>query len=82
VYVNFGFWDVVQDTGAARAGHYNRKIERRSRSSRSEIAVLRFLLSEEEFWRLTTGPRTRPQGALRPAGGSSGNLYEKCVLGK
>src|SRR5207249_3020095 len=28
LYVNFGFWDVVQDTVRREPGHYNRKIER------------------------------------------------------
>jgi FAD/FMN-containing dehydrogenase len=81
VYVNFGFWDVVQDPVRREPGHYNRKIERKV----AELGGVKSLYSdsyypEEEFWRLYNKPaydalkaRYDPQGRFR-------NLYEKCVL--
>jgi FAD/FMN-containing dehydrogenase len=83
VYVNFGFWDVVQDPVRREPGHYNRKIERKV----AELGGVKSLYSdsyypEEEFWRLYNRPayealkaRYDPQGRFR-------NLYEKCVLRK
>jgi FAD/FMN-containing dehydrogenase len=81
VYVNFGFWDVVQDPVRREPGHYNRKIERKV----AELGGVKSLYSdsyypEEEFWRLYNKPaydalkaRYDPQGKFR-------NLYQKCVL--
>ena len=81
LYVNFGFWDVVQDREKREPGHYNRKIERKV----AELGGVKSLYSdsyypEEEFWRLYDQPaygalkvRYDPQRRFR-------NLYEKCVL--
>jgi FAD/FMN-containing dehydrogenase len=81
LYVNFGFWDVVQDRVRREPGHYNRKIERKV----AELGGVKSLYSdsyypEEEFWRLYNKPaydalkaRYDPQGRFK-------NLYEKCVL--
>jgi FAD/FMN-containing dehydrogenase len=81
LYVNFGFWDVVQDRRKREPGHYNRKIERKV----AELGGVKSLYSdsyypEEEFWRLYDRPayealkgRYDPQRKFR-------NLYEKCVL--
>jgi len=81
LYVNFGFWDVVQDRVRREPGHYNRKIERKV----AELGGVKSLYSdsyypEEEFWRLYNKPaydalkaRYDPQAKFR-------NLYEKCVL--
>ncbi len=83
LYVNFGFWDVVQDPVRREPGHYNRKIERKV----AELGGVKSLYSdsyypEEEFWRLYNKPaydalkaRYDPQGKFR-------NLYQKCVLGR
>jgi FAD/FMN-containing dehydrogenase len=81
LYVNFGFWDVVQDRVRREPGHYNRKIERKV----AELGGIKSLYSdsyypEEEFWRLynqsaygALKARYDPQKVFR-------NLYEKCVL--
>jgi len=81
LYVNFGFWDVVQDKVKREPGHYNRKIERKV----AELGGIKSLYSdsyypEEEFWRLynqsaygALKARYDPQKVFR-------NLYEKCVL--
>jgi FAD/FMN-containing dehydrogenase len=81
LYVNFGFWDVVQDTVKREPGHYNRKIERKV----AELGGVKSLYSdsyypEEDFWRLYNRPaydalKTRydPQRLFK-------TLYEKCVL--
>jgi len=71
VYVNFGFWDVVQDTVRREPGHYNADRAQGRGARRSEIAVLRFLLSEEEFWRLYNRASTRPSRRATTRGGSS-----------
>ena len=81
LYVNFGFWDVVQDKVKREPGHYNRKIERKV----AELGGVKSLYSdsyypEDEFWRLynqsaygALKARYDPQKVFR-------NLYEKCVL--
>jgi FAD/FMN-containing dehydrogenase len=81
LYVNFGFWDVVQDTVKREPGHYNRKIERKV----AELGGVKSLYSdsyypEDEFWRLydkgaygALKARYDPQGKFK-------NLYQKCVL--
>jgi FAD/FMN-containing dehydrogenase len=81
LYVNFGFWDVVEDTVKREPGHYNRKIERKV----AELSGVKSLYSdsyypEDEFWRLydkaaydALKARYDPQGRFK-------NLYEKCVL--
>jgi FAD/FMN-containing dehydrogenase len=81
LYVNFGFWDVVQDRVRREPGHYNRKIERKV----AELGGVKSLYSdsyypEDEFWRRYDKPaydalkaRYDPQGRFK-------NLYQKCVL--
>jgi len=81
IYVNFGFWDVIQDRVRREPGWYNRKIERKV----AELGGVKSLYSdsyypEEEFWRMYNKPaydalkaRYDPQGRFR-------NLYQKCVL--
>ena len=81
LYVNFGFWDVVEDRVKREPGHYNRKIERKV----AELGGVKSLYSdsyypEDEFWRLYNRSaydalkrRYDPQRRFK-------NLYEKCVL--
>jgi FAD/FMN-containing dehydrogenase len=81
LYVNFGFWDVVQDTVRREPGFYNRKVERKV----AELGGIKSLYSdsfysEEEFWRTYNRQtydalkhRYDPQRRFR-------SLYEKCVL--
>ena len=82
LYVNFGFWDVVESRAAHEAGHYNRLVERevlRLGGIKSLYSESRF--TREEFARAYGMPayaalkaRYDPQQRLL-------GLYEKCVLG-
>jgi FAD/FMN-containing dehydrogenase len=79
--VNFGFWDVVQDTVRREPGHYNRKIERKV----VELGGVKSLYSdsyypEDEFWRLYNKPAYDALKARYDPRGKFKNLYEKCVL--
>jgi FAD/FMN-containing dehydrogenase len=81
LYVNFGFWDVVQDTVRREPGHYNRKIERKV----AELGGVKSLYSdsyypEEEFWRLYDKAAYDALKARYDPRGRFKNLYEKCVL--
>ena len=81
LYVNFGFWDVVQDSVKREPGHYNRKIEKKV----AELGGVKSLYSdsyypEEEFWRLYNQPAYGALKARYDPRGRFKNLYEKCVL--
>src|SRR5437867_12294206 len=81
LYVNFGFWDVVQDPVRREPGHYNRKIERKV----AELGGVNSLYSdsyypEEEFWRLYNRAAYDARKARYDTQGRLRNLYEKCVL--
>jgi len=81
LYVNFGFWDVVQDTVRREPGYYNRKIERKV----AELGGVKSLYSdsyypEEEFWRLYDKPAYDALKARYDPGGRFKDLYQKCVL--
>src|SRR5690349_3371600 len=81
LYVNFGFWDVVQDRVRREPGHYNRKIERKV----AELGGVKSLYSdsyypEDEFWRLYNRPAYEALKARYDPRGRFRNLYEKCVL--
>ena len=81
LYVNFGFWDVVQDPVRREPGHYNRKIERKV----AELGGVKSLYSdsyypEDEFWRLYNKPAYDALKARYDPRGKFKNLYEKCVL--
>ena len=81
LYVNFGFWDVVQDRVRREPGHYNRKIERKV----AELGGVKSLYSdsyyrEDEFWRIYDKPAYDALKARYDPRGRFKNLYEKCVL--
>jgi FAD/FMN-containing dehydrogenase len=81
LYVNFGFWDVVQDPVGREAGHYNRKIERKV----AELGGVKSLYSdsyypEEEFWRLYNKPAYDALKARYDPNRKFRDLYQKCVL--
>jgi len=81
LYVNFGFWDVVNDPVKRPPGFHNRAIERKA----AELGGIKSLYSasyfpEDEFWKIYNGSAFRslkqrydPHNALR-------DLYQKCVL--
>jgi FAD/FMN-containing dehydrogenase len=81
LYVNFGFWDVVNDPVARPPGHRNRMIEARVR----EMGGLKSLYSdsyytEDEFWRIFDRDAYRALKARYDPGGTLPDLYAKCVL--
>jgi len=81
LYVNFGFWDVVQDRVRREPGHYNRKIERKV----ADLGGVKSLYSdsyypEDEFWRLYNRPAYDALKARYDPKGKFKNLYQKCVM--
>ena len=81
LYVNFGFWDVVNDPVKREPGHYNRKIERKV----AELGGVKSLYSDsyypqDEFWHLYDKPAYDALKARYDPKGRFRNLYEKTVL--
>jgi FAD/FMN-containing dehydrogenase len=81
LYVNFGFWDVVEDAVKREPGHYNRRIERKV----AELGGVKSLYSdsyypEDEFWRLYDRRAYEALKARYDPKARFKNLYEKCVL--
>jgi len=81
LYVNFGFWDVVEDPVQREPGHYNRRIERKV----AELGGVKSLYSdsyypEDEFWRLYDKGAYDALKARYDPNARFKNLYEKCVL--
>lgn len=82
LFVNFGFWDIVDNPQHHPEGHFNRKIEEKV----YELGGIKSLYSdvfypEDQFWELYDGEHYRalkrkydPEGRLK-------DLYQKCVLG-
>jgi FAD/FMN-containing dehydrogenase len=80
VYVNFGFWDIVQSRGPRPAGALNRAIEREVRS----LGGLKSLYSdsfytEEEFWTAYDRNAYAALKARYDPAGALPDLYAKCV---
>ena len=81
LYVNFGFWDIVDNPDHQPPGYFNKKVEDKV----GELGGIKSLYSdvfyeEDRFWRLYNGDhysalkqKYDPQGRLK-------NLYQKCVL--
>ncbi len=81
LFINFGFWDIVDNPDKHEAGYFNRKIETRVQ----ELGGVKSLYSdayydEDSFWKLYNGDtyfalkqKYDPEGRLK-------NLYQKCVL--
>ncbi|HQR10741.1 MAG TPA: FAD-binding oxidoreductase [Casimicrobiaceae bacterium] len=80
LYVNFGFWDVIEDRQPRPQGFHNRAVERKV----VELGGIKSLYSdvyfaEDEFWSIYNKPaydalkrRYDPQGVFR-------DLYSKCA---
>ena len=78
LYINFGFWDVIPSTH--EKGHFNRKIERRTR----ELAGAKGLYSsawydESEFWSIYDQPRYLQLKQTYDPQGAFPDLFAKCV---
>lgn len=82
LYLNFGFWDVVQSRTARPSGHFNRLVESRV----IELGGIKSLYSEcfftrEQFDRAYAMDRYRALKRKYDPNGRAPGLYEKCVLG-
>jgi FAD/FMN-containing dehydrogenase len=80
LYVNFGFWDVLQTRAAHSAGHFNRLIERKV----IELGGIKSLYSEayftpDEFERAYAIDRYRALKARYDPQRRALDLYDKCV---
>ena len=81
MYVNFGFWDVVESRVAHEAGHYNRQVEREV----ARLGGIKSLYSDsfytlEEFAEAYRLPAYESLKARYDPGHRLLGLYEKCVL--
>ena len=82
IYVNFGFWDVVNSAEPRPPGFLNRRIERKV----TELSGIKSLYSdsfygEDEFWSIYDGTAYRALKARYDPQGSLPDLYAKCVRG-
>jgi len=83
LYVNFGFWDVVERAGPAPAGEINRRIEREV----ERLGGLKSLYStsyydEATFWRIVDRDAYAALKRRYDPGGRLPDLYDKCVRGR
>ncbi|MFZ2388335.1 MAG: FAD-binding oxidoreductase [Polaromonas sp.] len=81
LYVNFGFWDVVESTRACEAGHFNRLVEREV----LRLGGIKSLYSDcyftpEEFSQAYGMARYQALKARYDPAGRMLGLYQKCVL--
>jgi FAD/FMN-containing dehydrogenase len=81
LYVNFGFWDVVERTAAYEPAHFNRRIEREV----IRLGGIKSLYSDcyftpEEFAQAYGTVRYQKVKAKYDPQGWMLGLYEKCVL--
>ena len=81
LYVNFGFWDVVESRVAHEAGHYNRQVEHEV----ARLGGIKSLYSDsfytpEEFAEAYRLPAYESLKARYDPGHRLLGLYEKCVL--
>lgn len=81
LYVNFGFWDVVESTVAHETGHFNRLVEREV----LRLGGIKSLYSDsffnpDEFAQTYAMARYQALKAKYDPAGRMLGLYEKCVL--
>ena len=81
LYVNFGFWDVVESTVAYEPGHFNRLVEHEV----MRLGGIKSLYSDcyftpEEFAQAYAMERYEALKAKYDPAGRMLGLYEKCVL--
>ena len=80
LYVNFGFWDVIESAQAFEPGHFNRLIEREV----MRLGGIKSLYSDSfftpgEFERAYDQPEYRRLKARYDPQGRAPDLYDKCV---
>jgi FAD/FMN-containing dehydrogenase len=80
LYVNFGFWGLVDMIPGQRRAHHNRRVEEEvARLGGHKSLYSDSFYTEDEFWRLYNGTAyTRLKQAYDPAGRLL-DLYAKCV---
>jgi hypothetical protein len=83
LYVNFGFWDVVDRPGAGPPGEVNRRVEREV----ERLGGLKSLYStsyydEATFWRIVDRPAYAALKRRYDPDGRLPDLYDKVVRGR
>lgn len=81
IYINFGFWDVVQARQANAEGFYNKKVE----AMVEELGGLKSLysdvyFSQQKFWQLYNQNEYESLKQKYDPNKRLKNLYDKCVL--
>jgi len=81
LYVNFGFWDVVQSRQPRERGHFNRLVE----NVVGALGGVKSLYSDsyyspDAFWQIYNRDTYRRLKARYDPQGRLGDLYDKCVL--
>jgi FAD/FMN-containing dehydrogenase len=81
LYVNFGFWDVIESTVAHEPGHFNRRVEREV----LRLGGIKSLYSDsfftrEEFAQAYGMDRYQALKEKYDPDARMLGLYEKCVL--
>ncbi|MDZ7784200.1 MAG: FAD-binding oxidoreductase [Halioglobus sp.] len=81
LYINFGFWDVVNSRQSRPAGYLNRKIEQKVQ----ELGGIKSLYSDsffepDEFWAIYSRPVYDELKARYDPDNKFGDLYQKTVL--
>jgi FAD/FMN-containing dehydrogenase len=81
LYVNFGFWDVVQSRRQHEAGHFNRLVEREVlRRGGIKSLYSDSFFTREEFDQAYGKTQYDALKARYDPGGRASGLFEKCVL--
>jgi FAD/FMN-containing dehydrogenase len=80
LYVNFGFWDVIESARSFEPGHFNRLIEREvMRLGGIKSLYSDSLFTPDEFEQAYDQPQYRRLKARYDPQGRAPDLYDKCV---
>ncbi|MFI6577493.1 FAD-binding oxidoreductase [Nocardiopsis sp. NPDC050513] len=80
LYVNFGFWGLVDMKPRQRRAHHNRLVEEEvARLGGHKSLYSDSFYAEDEFWRLYNGPAYARLKESYDPGGRLLDLYAKCV---
>lgn len=78
LYVNFGFWDMLETKQAD--GFYNKKIENKVRElSGNKSLYSRIYYSENEFWQIFDRPLYQHLKSIYDPQSKLGDLYQKSI---
>jgi FAD/FMN-containing dehydrogenase len=82
VYVNFGFWGMVELPPAAGDGYFNRQIEDKVAELGGHKGLYSTsFYSREEFWAHYNGAQYEQLKRAYDGRGRLADLYDKCVRG-